>query len=525
MLNNCCFGKRAGRVLSLTVPLSLCWIILVPLLYKSYSLPSQLSDTVLLTESRTFLIQWTTAYTNTGDHPVSGSVHTAVIPTLDDGQSHCQRVLEQTFAPLPDAYVDKGAGRRCAVFRCDNLAPGQSFKTVQTVKVRIGNLSRLLDSGCVHSISRGRPVLRSQLDRRLAAVNSRILLPDSGAWDAAVRQYDYVRSLNYQLNDHPKSLEEILRHGTVQCQDAARLLAALIRQSGCRARQASGIYLRPEMPEAREMHAWSEMHLPGYGWIPLDPTMGRFAEARSSRLAQLDNYYLTLWLDSDTDNISAWYGAPGKFRTVFRHRQLGCQIADLSSAACSYRTNLYLAALEKFAARENPDNNSGGSGDTARIPPGWIEMCRLSDYYRGSKQLPSFWRLLIRKLHYRCEREDLLSALSVCADSADWQTVRRLASFSLKLYPGDADFNMALAHAEFRLGHIPQAVNALETVYSQCPDGYAEAMLGSMYLDAYQIPEARRHWQTALRQGLRADEAAYCRQMLKVTGERAGCRF
>ena len=74
---------------------------------------------------------------------------------------------------------------------------------------------------------------------------------------------------------------ETLRAGCGACRDVAVLLAAVLRQLGLAARLTSG-YLR-EAQDAKErraegsLHAWTEVYLPGAGWVGMDATNGIFA--------------------------------------------------------------------------------------------------------------------------------------------------------------------------------------------------------------------------------------------------------
>ena len=74
--------------------------------------------------------------------------------------------------------------------------------------------------------------------------------------------------------------EETLRLGRGACRDVALLLAAALRQHGLAARLTSG-YLREAESESRRaegsLHAWTEVYLPGAGWVGLDGTNGIFA--------------------------------------------------------------------------------------------------------------------------------------------------------------------------------------------------------------------------------------------------------
>ncbi|MEO7166776.1 MAG: transglutaminase family protein [Spartobacteria bacterium] len=73
---------------------------------------------------------------------------------------------------------------------------------------------------------------------------------------------------------------ETLRVGRGACRDVALLLAALLRQLGLAARLTSG-YLREAESGLRRaegsLHAWTEVYLPGAGWIGMDATNGIFA--------------------------------------------------------------------------------------------------------------------------------------------------------------------------------------------------------------------------------------------------------
>ncbi|MBA3961091.1 MAG: transglutaminase family protein [Chthoniobacterales bacterium] len=74
---------------------------------------------------------------------------------------------------------------------------------------------------------------------------------------------------------------ETLRIGKGACRDVALLLAAVLRQNGLAARLTSG-FLREADPESRRaegsLHAWTEVYLPGAGWVGMDPTNGIFCD-------------------------------------------------------------------------------------------------------------------------------------------------------------------------------------------------------------------------------------------------------
>jgi transglutaminase-like putative cysteine protease len=87
--------------------------------------------------------------------------------------------------------------------------------------------------------------------------------------------------IGYERREEGAALSptETLRLGRGACRDVAVLLAEVLRQMGLAARLTSG-YLRESESETRRaegsLHAWTEIFLPGAGWVGLDATNGVF---------------------------------------------------------------------------------------------------------------------------------------------------------------------------------------------------------------------------------------------------------
>ena len=88
--------------------------------------------------------------------------------------------------------------------------------------------------------------------------------------------------IGYERREEGEALSpaETLRRGRGACRDVAVLLAEMLRQMGLAARLTSG-YLRESDSETKRaegsLHAWTEVFLPGAGWIGLDATNGVFS--------------------------------------------------------------------------------------------------------------------------------------------------------------------------------------------------------------------------------------------------------
>lgn len=140
--------------------------------------------------------------------------------------------------------------------------------------------------------------LAPYLRKRKASPKLQALI-DSFKSEEKMRSVDFLVKVNqviYELVGYGIRLEpgvqtpnETMLKGTGSCRDSAWLLVQIFRHLGLAARFVSGYLVQltsdqksldgPSGPEEdfTDLHAWTEVYIPGAGWIGLDPTSGLFA--------------------------------------------------------------------------------------------------------------------------------------------------------------------------------------------------------------------------------------------------------
>jgi transglutaminase-like putative cysteine protease len=194
----------------------------------------------------------------------------------------------------PDNYrltVDE-YGNRYAEFDLGNMPPGATVQVQLEYLVVVHELAYDL-ANCVGDM----PDESTQAELHVESNNIQIvelsqeLTEGKGTVCEQVRaHYDYVGNhLVYSYNGADWGAQAALGEMGADCTEYASLMIALCRAVGIPARYVEGLWAHGETAQndARTEHAWLEVYLPGVGWTPMDPTLGRSSVSRERYFAHL----------------------------------------------------------------------------------------------------------------------------------------------------------------------------------------------------------------------------------------------
>lgn len=218
-----------------------------------------------------------------------------------------QMILNGPFAFVPEQPVistDRW-DQSIATFTRALLKPGERYEVGYTASARIGSVNYILFPEKVGRMKDIPKEIRKaytvdgeryQVSLDLIQETAKKIVGDEeNPYWIARKIYDWViEALEYERVGGWDVPETLIKRGTGSCSEYTFLFIGLCRAAGLPARYEAGTALRGDDVSVDEVHhRWAQVYLPGYGWIPMDPSGGdgSWPGGQADAIGRLRNRY------------------------------------------------------------------------------------------------------------------------------------------------------------------------------------------------------------------------------------------
>ena len=197
-----------------------------------------------------------------------------------------QEVLGISYPEQPDGFKTDKWGQRVAQFSESNVSPGERMITSMIVKAKIYEVTWNIFPEKVGSPGEVPGEIKDKYlqDDEKYQVNhpliqeavATIIDKETNPYWISRDIFDYLRKkLFYQRTGGWDIAPTVLKRGSGSCSEYTFVYIAMCRAAGIPARYAGSVVVRGEEASFDYVyHRWVEVYLPGYDWIPVDPSGG-----------------------------------------------------------------------------------------------------------------------------------------------------------------------------------------------------------------------------------------------------------
>ncbi|MCK4303855.1 MAG: transglutaminase [Candidatus Eisenbacteria sp.] len=248
---------------------------------------------------------------------LNAQVHFAV----PESESENQVLLAPpTFTPEQPVLTCDRWAQGIASFRRNTVAPGERFEVGYSVRARIAAVNYIIFPERVGRLSEIPQDIREaytadgerfQVSSKLIQdTAAQIVKDEENPYWIARKIYNWViDTLEYERVGGWDVPETLIKRGTGSCSEYAFLFIGLCRAAALPARYEAGTSLRGDDASVDLVHhRWAEVYLPGYGWIPMDPSGGDRSTpgGQADAIGRLPNRYFITTHNGGGSKALSW---------------------------------------------------------------------------------------------------------------------------------------------------------------------------------------------------------------------------
>ncbi|MCR4405003.1 MAG: transglutaminase domain-containing protein [Candidatus Acetothermia bacterium] len=199
-----------------------------------------------------------------------------------------QQLAQSSWSQEPSRYFEDRYGQRIAEFVIPRVSPGEKVTIGFTAIGWFWQIKYNIDPQQVGSLAEipqeilelytaDGPYYRLS-DPLILSTAAQVVGEERNPYLMALKIHDFVaRTLSYDLDGEWDDAPIVLRRGSGSCSEFTFVFVALARAVGLPARYSGGSIYLPQQGRGGAFidyynHRWAEAYIPGYGWVPFDPT-------------------------------------------------------------------------------------------------------------------------------------------------------------------------------------------------------------------------------------------------------------
>ena len=239
---------------------------------------------------------------------------------IPETRSNQELLAPVEFDPGPTDILTDKWGQKVAHFRFESVAPSE-FITVRmnaSAKLyktryfvfpdRLGSLDdipsdireRYLADDTKFSLEN--PIIQE-------AVKQAVSTETNPYWIGRRIFRHVIENIDYELAGGWNVAPAVLERGNGSCSEYSFVYIALCRAAGLPARYAGAVTVRNDDASYDDVyHRWVEIYLPGYGWLPVDPSGGdsKWPSDQANNFSFLDNRFLVTTVGGGGSEYLEW---------------------------------------------------------------------------------------------------------------------------------------------------------------------------------------------------------------------------
>ncbi len=209
-----------------------------------------------------------------------------------------QRLLKEIeFIPQPNGILRDKYGQKVAYYKLKDIYPMEHHSIKAMIEAELSSVNYFILPSKVKSLKEiPRDIKRDYLsDNERFRIRDPFLQKslkeaigdeDNPYWIAR-KVLNYVADkIEYERIGGWDIAPEVLKRGKGSCSEYAYVYISMMRAAGIPARFVGSVVERGDRASLdRVFHRWTEIYLPGYGWIPVDPGVADSPHPRRKALA------------------------------------------------------------------------------------------------------------------------------------------------------------------------------------------------------------------------------------------------